>query len=170
MLIDRRTKNRGFTLVELLVTMAIIAILASIATPLYLGFMAKARRNALLADSRILFNAMLQYNLDQGEFPPCCSLPEEAFDRQSLWPLTRYEFIQNSSSILSKLQNDRIAEYDSPDNPSTNHDFYLVLIHKRDPRIRIVVADTDEYPGFMGQNLHGIYVEKDGQLIVIPVK
>ena len=42
-----RKNNRGFTLVELLMTVAIIAILASIAFPAYIDFVTRSNRTLL---------------------------------------------------------------------------------------------------------------------------
>lgn len=162
--------DRGFTLIEVLITMAIIALLAAIAVPIYNGILYKSRRNALLTDAKTLFSAFLQYNLDRNEYPPCCTPPEEAFDKTNLWPLTRYEYMGDGSGILQKLQSRMVADYDSPDNPSTNHDFYALLIHGRDNRIQVLVADTDEYPGYEGQNLHGLYLLINGTLEPVDTK
>lgn len=47
-----RYKQSGFTLIELMIVVAIIAILAAIALPLYQDYVAKAQLGAALADIR----------------------------------------------------------------------------------------------------------------------
>lgn len=61
--------NRGFTLIELIVVMAVIAILVLLATPKFLGYTKDAKVTAMKADCKVLSNAALQYNIDEEGWP-----------------------------------------------------------------------------------------------------
>lgn len=65
----RRGAAGGFTLVELLLVMVIIAILAGIALPLLRGAVARADAARVRADVRQIEVAALQYREDAGRFP-----------------------------------------------------------------------------------------------------
>lgn len=57
-------KEGGFTLVELMVVVAVIAILASIALPQFLGAGDKAQKGKVQADMRVIKNAAQLYLID----------------------------------------------------------------------------------------------------------
>lgn len=60
---------RGFTLIELMVVLAVLAILASIVTPLYLDRVEDAREVTLKHNLSGLRTAIDQYVRDQGQYP-----------------------------------------------------------------------------------------------------
>ncbi len=60
----------GFTLLELLVVLGILALLASVATPQVLGYLGKARTETARAQIAAIGTALELYALDNGGFPP----------------------------------------------------------------------------------------------------
>jgi general secretion pathway protein G len=64
-----RKANRGFTLIELIIVMAVIAILMSVAVPLYQRSIEHARETALKQDLASMRSAIDQYTLDKEKAP-----------------------------------------------------------------------------------------------------
>ncbi len=62
-------KHSGFTLVELLVVMAIIALLVSIAAPRYFHSVDKARESSLRANLAVMRDSIDKYYSDHGRYP-----------------------------------------------------------------------------------------------------
>ncbi len=61
--------QRGFTLVELMIVVAIIGILTAIAFPLYANIQARARVAKAQADVRTLASAVVVYSAHTGSLP-----------------------------------------------------------------------------------------------------
>ena len=62
-------RHAGFTLIELIVVMAIVALLVSIAAPRYLLSLERAREASLRSSLQTLRAAIDQYTADRGHYP-----------------------------------------------------------------------------------------------------
>lgn len=67
-------KTKGFTLVELLIVIVVIAILAAISIAAYNGVSNKARDGERLASARDIINAAATYNSEKGHWPTIAEL------------------------------------------------------------------------------------------------
>ena len=63
-------RRRGFTLVELMIVVAVIGLLATIAIPLYANSQARARTARAQADARAIGSAISMYIAHMGTPPP----------------------------------------------------------------------------------------------------
>lgn len=62
-------KNKGFTMIELMVVLAVIALLLTLVAPRYLGQEARARENALLYNLQMLRKTIDDFYADKGQYP-----------------------------------------------------------------------------------------------------
>ena len=74
-MMKKLNNKRGFTLIELIVVMAIIGILVMLAAPRFLGYTRDAEVAAMKADAKVLSNAALIYNIEE----------------EGVWPVTEEE-------------------------------------------------------------------------------
>lgn len=65
-----RFRRAGFTLIELVVVILILAILAGALVPRVTDRLASARDSRRLSDLRVVRDAVEQYYLDKGAYPP----------------------------------------------------------------------------------------------------
>src|SRR5437773_3280961 len=61
--------SRGFTVLEMVVVLAIIAVMAAILTPLITSYVDKARHNAAVSDLQNIGSAITQFNTDMKFWP-----------------------------------------------------------------------------------------------------
>ena len=66
---QRRARHSGFTLVELLVVMAIIAVLLSIAVPKYFNSLERSKEAVLRQDLNVMRDAIDKFYSDIGKYP-----------------------------------------------------------------------------------------------------
>lgn len=62
-------RSRGFTLIELIVVMAIVALLAGITAPRYFQSVDRAKHNALRSSLAVMRDALDKYAADKGRYP-----------------------------------------------------------------------------------------------------
>jgi len=66
----RRLSEQGFTLIELMVVVAILGILVTLAQPSYHMATTKAKEAALKKNLYVFRDVIDQYHADQGRYPP----------------------------------------------------------------------------------------------------
>jgi general secretion pathway protein G len=66
---NKRMKRRYFTLMEMVVVIAIIALLAAVVTPMYFKHVKRARVSSAKTQIKMIEQAIMDYQLDNGAIP-----------------------------------------------------------------------------------------------------
>ena len=88
-------RKRGFTLVELMVVLTVIALLLSVVVPDYVGRMKRAEEAVLQENLAVMRDALDKHYADAGRYPTSLdelvtkrylrSIPNDPFTRQATW-------------------------------------------------------------------------------------
>jgi general secretion pathway protein G len=102
-----RKKDAGFTLIELMIVMAIIGVLAVVAVPSYISALKHAREAVLKEDLHVLRGAVDSYTMDKQKAPQSLddllqdgylkTIPEDPMTRSTT------TWITNTSDALHSL-------------------------------------------------------------------
>lgn len=157
----------GYTMVELLMVVAIIGLITTIAVPLYQGAIDKSHRATLTHDAGELYRSFMRYYVDEGEFPSTSTAPT-AFDLTTLAPLSTEGYFRNVDALRHKLWNGKVQNYDSPNVGAANTQFWVTINSSRQPGFILLIAHTNDLPINRGTWYDGVYfVTADG---IVPVK
>lgn len=137
----------GFTLVEMIAVLIIIAVLAAVAVPSMTGFIERAKRDRYIAEARLVCTALQQYLTEMEIEDGVIS------DKQVIEDVARYD-IGDKRNVLSKImegsytKNGRIINimylYDKLDGIEYNVDGYVVTIMFNN---EVIVEKEDKFFG-----------------------
>ena len=154
---DRLERQRGFSALELLITVAVIGIVMAAAMPVYREAIMKAHRKALVADGRGFYSAMMSYHADQGSFP------DDSLELDTLDPLASEGYYSSAKALLGKLDGSALQLYLAPDEGAVDSEFVAVMRSARYPDIIVVVAHTGIITS-ANQFLDGVFVINEADL------
>ena len=160
---DRRARAAGYTLIELLLSVAIIGLIAAIAIPAFSGAINKSHRATVVHDAGELYRAFMRYYVDEVVFPSTGAPPARTMDLQTLAPLSTGGYFSHVESFTHKLQNGEIQNYDSPNIGGADTQFWATINSARQPGFILLIAHTDDLPINRGEWYDGVYyVTSDG--------
>lgn len=118
------TRHRAFTLIELMVVVAIISVLASIAVPNFQDAQVRSKVSRTVADMRSLTTAIETYRIDENEYPYRRHTEEaEAYPVPERWTrLQQLKAITTPIAYMTFLPRD-VFEQNIP-APNNVIDFY----------------------------------------------
>ena len=155
---DGACSRAGFTLIELMIVVAIVGLISATAIPIFDDALTKSRQAALRVDCGSLYRALITYQFDYDKFPS-----EADFDLATLDPLYSEGYFAGARALTSKLQNDKVLIYLAPDVDGPDTQFIVVTRAAFDPTAIFVVVYTNIIATTEGW-IDGVYIIDDADL------
>lgn len=114
------SKSSAFTLIELLIVVAIIGILAAIAVPNFLNAQIRAKVARTVSDMKTLETAMEMYRLDNNDYPPYGGQHPN---------FLRWVILTTPISYISSIPSDPFFNASSEDAGNWGSAYDLVLVN-----------------------------------------
>lgn len=153
----RRESQAGYSLIELMITLVIIALLTSIAVPMFREALSRSHRASVAEEGRKFAQAMMAYAVDNTTFPA-------AVDLVTIAPLSTNGYFDNAQGFVQKLLGDTMTSYTVTPQ---NDEYFAVLTCKGDPTAVFVALRTDNWAGDPGTWYEGIYYLQGGNLVPV---
>ena len=141
-LLDKKNR-KGFTMIEMLIVVAIIAILIAIAIPMYFGLLEKTRETADLANIRAAYGEAMTRAIESGEGNGYSKVPN----------------LQQTQEGWNKVKNALIHNYTTADIVPDGH---LPMCHvlKGMENIYVVIVNGNVYIGEWDPDHPELYRDK----------
>ena len=107
-----RKNKKGFTLIELIVVIAILGILVLLAAPRFLGYTKDANVSTMQADVKVLSNAALVYNIENNaNWPVEVKVDEETGEKTGVAVPERGEEINGETVMVQNLDEEAFKDH-----------------------------------------------------------
>ncbi|AHB42462.1 fimbrial protein pilin [Candidatus Saccharibacteria bacterium RAAC3_TM7_1] len=113
------TQKRGFTIVELLIVIVVVAILAAITIVVYNGIQQRARDTQRVADMRDLKQQIEVYYIDNGSYPTCSGTDG------------CYSTSTNTLYRITAMPINSASKFVDPTNTDTQYGYYYTRRYKK---------------------------------------
>jgi prepilin-type N-terminal cleavage/methylation domain-containing protein len=152
---DRTKRQGGYSLIELMIVLAVVGVIMAIAIPMMREALVRAMIGAATAEARTIHSAMKQYHVDQSGYPIA-----GGFDVSTMEPLVSLGYYDGR--LIPRVQGGALDGYDSPSN---GEEYWLEFTLKHAPTVRFMVGDSDDAPLAGGTFHDGIVLYRDGVLV-----
>ncbi len=84
-MINKKQAKKGFTIVELVIVIAVIAILAAVLIPTFTGVVKDAKESAALADAKNAYTSYIAEAAEDGEYETDVVIAVKASDTETIY-------------------------------------------------------------------------------------
>lgn len=135
--------KRGFTLLEVLIVIAIVIIIAGIALPRFIGVSEEGKRARAKGDERVLQTAVESYILNKNLLPDCTAT---CTDLETTDPIIVSDFTQFKDPF-STVAGGAVYKYATASNATTGRRFYVFWSVGRNAAGTLAVSNTGVVSG-----------------------